>query len=476
MIDRLSRGKSLGAIFILLSGLLAVTVEPSPAVCMLAHIGLTVLVISYLRRTGRAGNIIVVTQVSVVLLFSLFCAYVLTLVNNIAYEPAFEFSVFSAESVKRALLLNDFALGISLFVYGAVPSLQRPSKLFAAEKIQEAARNTGNSPMFFPIGIIFSWGIIALLSLTPTVFQAPYPENQSLPWNIQGAPRLMLVLVPFGLLLVRFTRDQYRITRMGTLLRITTYCAIFAGLLSGARGGLIGLLIGLIALDISFCRNAPLWKWTSVGASVAIVLFAFINWTYMRVRICSDGFLPSFWGSFGNYSNAFSAKSSFDTVYLSDFPMLGQSIFHFLYSIALVDSGYSLQYRTFLNLIPQQLPEILDGVLWKRPLNDNWLLMEHFHHGGGFYSYANAYWNGGIAPLGLFAACLAWVIARIEIFFKTLPVYFGAAYFLLLLVVPVGFYYGIQGLVRGFEYSIVTYFGIRFLSLRLDRLSVRDTK
>jgi hypothetical protein len=126
-----------------------------------------------------------------------------------------------------------------------------------------------------------------------------------------------------------------------------------------------------------------------------------------------------------------------------------------------------VHYRTFLNLIPQQLPEAMDGILWHRPLNDNWLLADYFRHGGGFYSYANAYWNGGIVPLGGFAALLAWLIARVEMFFKTLPVYYGAAYFLLLLVVPVGFYYGIQGLVRGIEYGIVAFLAIRFISNRM---------
>ena len=129
-------------------------------------------------------------------------------------------------------------------------------------------------------------------------------------------------------------------------------------------------------------------------------------------------------------------------------------------AIALIDSGDSLRYQTFFNLIPQQLPSFLDGTLWTRPINDNILLMEKFNHGGGFYSYANAYWNGGLPALAFFSIALSWAIARIEIFFKNVTVHYVPAYFIIVLITPTAFYYGIQGLVRGIEYGLLAYLGI----------------
>lgn len=457
MLDKLSRELPLGILFLLVSGWLASGLSSNALGILLVHLGAAGLAILLFRRAGSLGNIIVVAHLTVVLLFSIFCAYVLTIVDHVAAEPVFEFAVFTPESVKRALLLNDFGLGVMLLVYGCHSAMQRPSHLLSFQGWGGSVRMVRIPPQIFVAGLYLSWGIIiGSVILTPSILQFPYPENNFQPWALHPTARAILVLIPFSLFLVKFAQDQFQTQFIGLALRITTYAAILGvGLLGGARGAAVGLLIGLIALDITQSRDAVYRKWLGVFISIVLAVFAVVNWPYMRFLASDVGLIPSFVMSFAGYEFLFSVKSSSASMFLSDFPMLGQSLFHFLYVIALIDSGASLHYQTFLNLIPQQLPNFLDGILWERPINDNWLLADQFRHSGGFYSFANAYWNGGIPALGLFSAVLAWVFARIEILFKTLPTYYGAAYFMMILLVPVGFYYGIQGLMRGIQYGLI---------------------
>lgn len=458
----LTHGSVLGLMLLAIAVALAWDTTPHPFAYLLVHVAMTALIILFLNRIARAGNILIAVYVVVVLMFSIFCAYILTVMDRVVAEPMFEFAVFTFDSVKRALLLNDFAFGIAMLIYGFHPRILLRSRLFSYDEFRETARRLSGRAIFYPLGLCLCWTIILLVFiLTPNVLQFPYPENYLQPRNISSLLRAALVLVPFLFSIIRFVHDEYRITFGGVLFRATTYVAVFAiGLMCGSRGPMVGILIGMLFLDAAYCRSAFHWKSLSILVGLAYLIFAVINWPDMRTSISAIGFIPAFTASFVNYGNILLLGSGSNAVFLSDFPMLGQSLFHFLYTIALVDSGQSLHYQTFLNLIPQQLPEILDGILWTRPINDNWLLADHFRHGGGFYSYANAYWNGGVVALGLFSGLLALIIARIEIFFKRLPIIFLAAYFVFLLLVPIGLYYGIQGLLRGIEDGFAAYLAI----------------
>ena len=463
MPNYLSREGSLGLILLSVSVALTFDSAHTGLTFLLLHLIVGAFIMVFLSRTARRGRIILAVHVAVVFLFSLFCAYVLAVMDRVVSESSFDFSVFAFDSVKRALILNDFALGVALLVYSLYPQLQMSSRLFSLDELHEAAGRFGRRPMVIPLGLCLCWGMmVAIFFLTPSVLRFPYPENNLQAGNIPPTIRAVFLLIPFGLSMIQFVRDKHRISGIGAVLRVTMYAAILViGLMGGSRGAVVGLLIGQIVVDAAYCRNVLPMKWLLVLISIAYAVFATVNWPYMRVMMCDVGITRSFFDSFVGYDFISAAKSGAGIVVLSDIPMLGQSLFHFLYVISLIDSGNSLHYQTFWNLIPQQLPDALDGILWVRPVNDNWLLADQFHQAGGFYSYANAYWNGGIVALGLFSAGLAWAIARIELFFKDLSIHYIAAYFTFILLIPVGLYYGIQGLVRGMEFGFVVYWAIR---------------
>ena len=131
--------------------------------------------------------------------------------------------------------------------------------------------------------------------------------------------------------------------------------------------------------------------------------------------------------------------------------MIGQSLFHMLYVVDLVKQENTLNGSTFVNLIPQAIPQIVaDWLEYERPLNDNWKLGYYYRHQGGFLAMANAYWNGGVWVMATFMLVLSSVVMFIDRYFaqgnrKIISV---LGYWSLLPIFTVQLAYGIQGLVR----------------------------
>ena len=424
------------------------------------------LIVLALTRYARAGNILLVAHLMVVLLFSVFALIVLNVIDYVAVDYEYDYSVFSLESVVTVLALNMSVLGMSFLVYSFFPQLGDRTSLFRLpDRSVFHGRRIPTANTRFNVWIAVSWMIIiAVTFLTPNILQFPYPVNAEQPGNLHATIRVFLVLIPLGVLIAILVTTGFEMSRQSVIARATFYAAVaFIGILHGARGAMTGMLLAITTMDLLFSRASTQFKVATLTIDVLYIMFLVFNWAWIRVNAVETGFLQAFLDSFQNYRDIFEFRSiNTGEVHLADVPMLGQSLFHFLSVVALIDSGVSLNYQTFINLLPQQLPEMLDGVLWDRPLNDNWILGEYFTGGGGFYVYANAYWNGGIVPMSLFALGLAWCVAKIEILFKGKDYSFAIAYFAFIFLLPVNIYYGIQGLVRGLEYGLITYIVIRW--------------
>ncbi len=145
--------------------------------------------------------------------------------------------------------------------------------------------------------------------------------------------------------------------------------------------------------------------------------------------------------------------------------MIGASLFHSLYVIQLLQDGISINSSTFVNLIQQLLPSWLDGVLWTRPLNDNWLLANYYYHGGGFLLVANAYWNGGLWVALLFMVVMSAIFVGFDRHLRRpdAGLLYRMAYWLWLPVMIVQLGYGIQGMMRVVELLMAVILLERFL-------------
>ena len=239
-------------------------------------------------------------------------------------------------------------------------------------------------------------------------------------------------------------------------------------LLMGSRGLITFLLLGFGVFELL------LWKKRrgSLAWGVLFVVlgwFAYQSWPYMRHSLASlpadevlvEAIRIGLWlGSDANLTYAGEAK-----IRLGDITMISASLFHLLYVIQLIQDGISLGGSTFVNLIPQSLPSWLDGVLWERPLNDNWLLADYYYHGGGFLLVANAYWNGGLWVALLFMAVLSAIFVGFDRYLMRPDVglLYRAVYWLWLPVMIVQMGYGLQGMVRVVELLAAVILVERFL-------------
>ncbi|GLS34422.1 hypothetical protein GCM10010869_00100 [Mesorhizobium tianshanense] len=181
---------------------------------------------------------------------------------------------------------------------------------------------------------------------------------------------------------------------------------------------------------------------------------------YLAINSWQEVLGRAFWIGVGLGDDAELVYRGQQQIRLGDITMIGQSLYHLLYAVQLIKDGISLSGLTFINLIPQALPEFLDGVLWDRPLNDNYRLMEYYHHGGGFLILANVYWNGGLAVVGPFFAALStiFIVFDKHLVKASTGVIYRAVYWLWIPIMIVQLGYGVQGEFRVVQLLIVALF------------------
>jgi hypothetical protein len=231
-------------------------------------------------------------------------------------------------------------------------------------------------------------------------------------------------------------------------------------------------MLGALELFLWYKRRGSL-GWAAVFLFLAWI--AYSAWIGMRVQLSSlpigEVFSNALELAFGIGSSSSFVYPGDSRIRLGEITMISMSLFHLLYVIDLIRDGISLGGSTFLNLFPQVLPEFLDGVLWQRPLNDNWRLADQFFHGGGFLVVANAYWNGGFWVAMLFMSVLSAIFLALDRYLASRKVgtLYRVVYWLWLPVFIVQLGYGIQGLVRVIQLLVFVIFLERVLLPGLRR-------
>lgn len=388
-----------------------------------------------------------------------FTAYIFVNQDRVLQETAFNFSTFT--SINIQVVLSNL-VAASVVIYGTWFFLRkRGSSLLNATPQRIVYELIGNLDRFpvalIPIAAILSLCIAVFFFITNTsILEVQYPLQKRTHWIPGEIIKLPIFLAVFA---VGFAYAK-RLQRGGTFriwLRLAqlNFLGVSAMmlLLIGSRGlfTFLLLIIGVFEIFVWTKRRGSLaWGALFVGFS----WFTYISWPYMRSTLSwlptTQALENAFLVGFGFGGAADLATAGTNEILLTDYAMIGQSLFHFLYVVELIKSGVSLGGSTFLNLIPQSLPDFLDGVLWSRPINDNWRLGDHFHHGGGFLVIANAYWNGGafvaLAFISLLAGIFVWFDRQLSL--PNSSLIYRAVYWLWLPVMLVQLGYGIQGLAR----------------------------
>lgn len=380
--------------------------------------------------------------------------------ERVVYEQSFIFSTFTDANLQWAIVT---LVTVSLVVFLAWVMLVRGGKKLLRVSIltllYEWFGHLDRLPVkWFQITLFGSFGLGILLFMTnTTVFEVGYPFNlgaQWVPMEILKIPTLAMACV----LATAYIRRARRGRGFANWLLIAKVnfliVTILMLLLTGSRGLFTFLWLGFGLLELVLLKK----RCGSLGWGVLFIWlswFAYMSWPYMRggslANLPTDEVLmQALQISIGLGGDANPTYAGEDEIRLGDIPMHGASLFHLLYVIQLIQDGISLAGSTFVNLIPQSLPSWLEGLLWERPLNDNWLLGNYYYHGGGFLIVANAYWNGGLWVALLFMAVLSAIFVGLDRYLTRPDVglLYRAVYWLWLPVMIVQMGYGIQGIVR----------------------------
>jgi hypothetical protein len=301
-------------------------------------------------------------------------------------------------------------------------------------------------------------GSVLLFLTNASVLDVSYPYQLDQQWLPEEVFKIPILLSTVALAIVyakRISRQRRDIMLMNIARFNFLFVNVLSVLLAGGRGlfTFLVLIIGTFEFFLCFRRKGSL-PWGALF--IFLAWFAYQSWPYMRWSLAltpfndvvSEAFLVCF--GMGDQSGPTVAYAG---LRLSDIGMFSASMFHLLYVEQLIRDGISLDGASFVNLLPQALPSWLDGVLWKRPLNDNWLLAEHYHHGGGFLVVANAYWNGGIWVAELAIAALSFIFVGYDRYLANprAGMIYRVAYWLWLPIMVVQIGYGLQGMIRVVE-------------------------
>jgi len=408
--------------------------------------------------------------------FAVLAIYVYVNYEYIVEQPMFDFSVFTRDNI-YLVICNSIGATIGILLVWITLSrseFKEQSSLQSEVGSLLGSMNFFSRPFFY-LSLFLSFVIALILFYTnPSILDLPYPINVHYQWMPYEFIKIPVFLAFLALMYCYVKLARVGGAEMGTMPQLTHLAklnflivTILMLFLAGARG-LFVFLWGVVAFfEFVFYfkkRCNPL-----VG-----VLFLLLSWfgysAFPLFRsIASDvGLLEAtlafLYAGLGLDSTTYQVASDPYAIWLDDIPMFGQSLFHFLYVVDLEISGISRYGITFLNLLPQLLPEFLDGVFFTRPLNDNWILGDYYFHGGGFWLAANAYWNGGSLVMLLFICILAGIFCGLDRYFmgRRSGSLFKLIYWLWIPAMVVQIGYGIQGMVRVVEILLLIIFIERF--------------
>ena len=320
---------------------------------------------------------------------------------------------------------------------------------------------------------------LTIFSTSITILEMPYPFNTRINWfpAIYYPLLYSLVFIPYIVFFAKGLSAQFANTP--TLLFLARLNLIISPILLlftySSRGlmTVIFFIVGLLELSLARKKRG---SWIFGIIYLALSWYLYQSFTYVRFHLAAFGEPPGvvLMRSLEIAIPFLTPEQSVtvvntetaDLIDLNDFPMVGQSIFHMLYTIDLVRRGDALPGSTFLNLIPQAVPQFIAKMFdFERPLNDNWLLAKYYRHGGGFLAIANAYWNGGMVVMAGFTAILTAILMAIDQYFSRgrRKILATLGYWLGLPIFTIQLFYGIQGAVRILQFVslLILYDGYR---------------
>lgn len=393
-------------------------------------------------------------------------------------KPSLHMVVFTNENIRLAIITLIGACLTILLSWFLFAKRRRSSEYHIAKVLKILGESVKKiKPSIIYMMIVFSITFMLFFYITnPTIIEIPYPQNRHGQWLSNRFFIITFYIAVCALIFSYMCFIQYGI-KFKALLYIARINFIIISILffllvgSRTQSTFFFLLFSIGEFFLIFRRQGSVffmliflllaWVLYQSGSIIRTQLSIFPLHEVLIEAILNTMFISS--QESISYNN--------QRIDLEDYKIISLSLFHLLYTIDLIDNGISLEGSTFLNLIPQSLPKFLDGIIWERPLNDNYRLSMYYSHGGGFFILANAYWNGGL----LVALITIFLFSMFSVFLdnyaqqKNGNKFYRIIYFLFLplFIGQVG--YGIQGLVRIYEALIVIIIFREFFKKRMQK-------
>ncbi len=216
----------------------------------------------------------------------------------------------------------------------------------------------------------------------------------------------------------------------------------------GQRASSFPVFLTIIFLFHLNSKIAP-WKKVVGLTLAALVLVAALNiWARVRNEAAHVGT----WNAVSHNLNA----AIPDINQPLSIKMLPQSYWHLLHTIDLYQTGVRLNGTSFVDLVPQSIPEVLaKSVGYQRPPSGPVRLYDYRIHGGGMFIIAEGYWNFGMFGALLVSITAAVLTLKLESWFREQEAIVVCAYFATIGTVGFGTYYGLQTFVKSIEIALV---------------------
>jgi hypothetical protein len=245
---------------------------------------------------------------------------------------------------------------------------------------------------------------------------------------------------------------------------------LFFRSLRGDRGG-TSIFLGAVLFIFYMYSDRPRWQKNLVLLAGGAGVFAYFQALgYARTSASYQGLGSALSEGFDKHvMGIIFPEEGFDPTQIT---LLPGGYWHLLHSIDLYHQGVSQQGASFLNLIPQALPDFIARWLnYERPISVAWRLAEHRANGGGLFLIAEGYWNLGLAGALLLTVALARAATALETWQRKQDAALMGPYLGLAGLFMYGMFYTLQTMVRGWEISLIMVLVVRYMISQHGRRS-----
>jgi hypothetical protein len=310
--------------------------------------------------------------------------------------------------------------------------------------------------------------LIFYLSSYPASTDVLYASGKAYSPMVPGA--ILNFLAPM-LLIIGFVTihlvDKYDSKTVRLYLLYSLAVIFYFPLMSGDRSGAIGFFIVWFILFYKLSLISKIKK--IVGLAIAFISFYVLMIIVGAVRSLaySYGLLVAVERGWRNLlKEAFKESTSNFSIYLDSSlaDAFQQMHWHMINAVKYYDIGKGDNGISFFNLLPQSIPEyVAMAIGFERPLGATESLRALVPHGGGFYIYAQGYFNYGIIGAFITAIVFGTFIVIVENSFKNSNSIMYGAYFAYLSTLMNGVLYSWQPLIKEIQMFILLSIFINFL-------------